>query len=187
MKKILFSLALAAIALSAAAQPRGGANNKPDGPRPGGGEQMRAEKVAYITRALKLTEEEAQKFWIVYDELEEQQMELVKAEKKAYKNLQNAAYPKRRDDGTRPEINEDELTKALAEYLSAKQANTDLKVTNIAKFNKILPKEKVAKLFIAEERFRRQQIKNLGERPSEGAGRGGQRGGHGPQGEMPME
>jgi hypothetical protein len=55
MKRILFLAIFAVLTISVSAQP------------PRGGERIEALKVAYITEILKLTPEEAQQFWPLYN------------------------------------------------------------------------------------------------------------------------
>ena len=54
-----------------------------------------------------------------------------------------------------------ELEKLLDAYLDAQQAQREIDEKASDKFMKVLPVEKVAKLYMAEERFRRRQIHRL--------------------------
>ena len=66
--------------------------------------------------------------------------------------------------------------KSLDKYLSAKKKIQDLDNDAVKKYSKVLPKEKVARLVLSEERFRHNQIGKFGH--------GGQhpQGGHRPHG-----
>ena len=157
MKKlvsIMLSLSIAAVMF---AQPQ-------DGKRPQHGaqdfEKIKAERVAFITSEVGLTAQEAEKFWPVYNEIEEQQQALMKAERQAYKELNKVL-----EEGGNVQA-------ALDNYLKAKQENKNLHVANAKKYQKVLSAEKTAKLFTCEEKFRRQQIGKLGGRAPEGKGRG---------------
>ena len=54
-----------------------------------------------------------------------------------------------------------EIEKLLDAYLDAQQAQREIDDKASDKFMKVLPVEKVAKLYMAEERFRRKQIHRL--------------------------
>ncbi len=58
MKRIILTFLFVLLAKMFFAQPKGGAQR---------GERIEALKVAYITQALKLTAEEAQKFWPIFN------------------------------------------------------------------------------------------------------------------------
>ena len=166
MKK-LFTITLAVcIAAVAFAQPRGGQHErggKPDF------DKIRAEKVAYITSEVGLTSKEAEAFWPVYNRIEEDQQQLMKAEREASKALHKA-------------LAEGQDTKALLDaYLKAKDANVNLQVKNVKDYRKILPEEKVAKFYVCEEKFLRNQLGKLGgdRGPAHGRGHGDVRRGRG--------
>lgn len=142
----LFAAAFAAFALlsiTSYAQPKG-ENWK---------ERMMSEKIAFITMELSLTPEESQAFWPVYNQIEQEKEEAQKEVKNAYRALTDAL---KSDSATDKDID-----KLLDEYLAAKQANKDLDKGHVNKFRKVLSSKKVAKLYIAEEKFRRQHIRNM--------------------------
>ncbi|MBO8470739.1 MAG: hypothetical protein IAB82_02965 [Bacteroidetes bacterium] len=114
-------------------------------------EKIMSEKIAFITNAVGLTPEEAQTFWPVYNQLWEERGEAQFAVMKAYKALAEAV------DGNRTK----EVPSLLDTYLSAIKAKDRLDNSCAEKYRKVLPDEKVAKLYVAEERFRRQQIHKL--------------------------
>lgn len=69
MKKIIFLLVIAMFSLKTQAQklPKAdGANQSQKPPKPQDGPNIQGLKIAFITRYLSLTTEEAQKFWPVY-------------------------------------------------------------------------------------------------------------------------
>lgn len=165
MKKILILVASAALAVlpMQAQQPQGQQRGHE---KSGWSERMQAEKVAFLTQYVGLTESEAQAFWPVYNAMEEEGREYAKAEREAFKALNKAVAEK----AEAAEIGK--LTKA---YIEASGKGVD-KQKYFAKFSKILAPEKVAKVFLSEERFRRQQISQL---------RGGEGHHGGPQGGRP--
>ncbi|MBR4827150.1 MAG: hypothetical protein IKZ91_04640 [Bacteroidales bacterium] len=155
MKRLFTVLLAACIAAAAFAQPQGGPGNK-------GGkvdfERIKAEKVAFITSEVGLTAKEAEAFWPIYNKVQDEQAALMKAERSAAKDLRKA-------------VEEGKDTKALLDnYLKAKEANVNLQVRAAKDYKKVLPDEKVAKFYLCEEKFLRNQLGKLG-------GHGGRRGG----------
>ena len=155
MKKIkFFAVALAAFALfsiSSHAQHKGDGNWQ---------ERMMSEKIAFITTELNLSPEEAQVFWPIYNQIAKEQEATQKAVKEALKALK-AAIAEGKDAG--------EIDRLLDEYLIAKQANNTNGKEHADKYRKVLSSEKVAKLYLAEEKFRRMHIRNLSAPKGNGA------------------
>lgn len=154
MKKVISVLcALAVFAAGAFAQGPQGAQ----GPRRGGDngwrERVRAEKVAFLTDEIDLTESEAQVFWPIYNEIQKSQRESFDAVKKAYD-----AMAKGVQDGKTGK----EMDKLVRAYIDAKEKSEGIETKYLNKLLKALPAEKVARYYVAEEKFRHQQIGRLG-------------------------
>ena len=154
MKKVISVLcSLALVAASAIAQPPQG----PQGPRRGGDngwrERVRAEKVAFLTEQVDLTESEAQVFWPIYNEIQKAQRESFDAVQKAY-----AAMAKGVEDGKTGK----DMEKLVHAYIDAKDKSDGIETKYMNKLLKALPAEKVARYYVAEEKFRHQQIGRLG-------------------------
>ena len=113
-------------------------------------EKVRAEQVAFITSELDLTESEAQAFWPVYNDVQKQRREAFQATGEAYKALSEGV------DGN-------DAAALLDKYLNARKASEKVENEAIARYKKVLPVSKVAKLLMAEEKFRQQQIHRLGQ------------------------
>ena len=122
-------------------------------------ERVKSEKIAFITTELDLTPEEAQLFWPVYNQIDKKKVESQKAVTTAYKALQEALKSETATDK--------EIDKLLDDYLEAKLAQKDVSKDDTAKFRKVLPGKKVAKLYVAEEKFRREHLRNIKERHRE--------------------
>lgn len=174
----IFAVALTAFALLSVsrvqAQPQKGTDWQ---------DKIKSEKIGFITAELNLTPEEAQIFWPVYNKIAAEKSELQKKVKEAYGALLKAL---KEDTASEQEIN-----KLLDNYLAAKQAVQDAGKQDAQKFRKVLSGKKVAQLYVAEEKYRRQSIRNLGGQKPFGAPHGGPhkgpQGGHqgGPQGGRP--
>ena len=148
MKNIrFFAVALAAFALfslSTNAQPKAHNNWQ---------ERMMSEKIAFITSELDLSPEEAQAFWPVYNQIAKDQAVKQKNVKEALNALKQALTEGK---------DSKEIDKLLDKYLMAKQENNINCKEFADKYRKVLSSEKVAKLYLSEEKFRRMHIKNLG-------------------------
>jgi Spy/CpxP family protein refolding chaperone len=116
-------------------------------------EKMMSEKIAFITMELSLTPEEAQVFWPVYNQISKEKMESQKAMMKAYHELMKALNEDNASDK--------DIDRLLDAYLAAKQANKEFGKSDADKYRKVLPSKKVAKLYVAEEKFRRHHIRNF--------------------------
>lgn len=110
-------------------------------------------KVGFITQKLNLTTEEAQKFWPVYnrynDELEKSRKQFRGKVLEERKNIDN--------------MTEKEAEKALEDMLAYRTSEVELTRKYTEEFKKVLPAQKVVKLFIAEQEFKRELLKQLKE------------------------
>jgi len=116
-------------------------------------EKVMSEKIAFITTELELTPEEAQVFWPVYNQVTKENNESHKAMMAAYRAMTKAI-----EEGT---ASDKEIGQLLDEYLAAKQKNNNAGNDDVEKYRKVLPAKKVARLYIAEENFRRHHIRNF--------------------------
>ena len=151
MKKV-FSVLCALTVLAACAFAQG------TGPQRRGGdngwrERVRAEKVAFLTEEIDLTESEAQVFWPIYNEIQKTQRDSFEEVKKAYDAMVKGVEEKK---GSK------EMEKLVKAYIDAKEKNEGIETKYLNKLMKALPAEKVARYYVAEEKFRHQQIGRLG-------------------------
>lgn len=133
-------------------------------------EKMQSEKIAFFTAELNLSPEEAQVFWPVYNKIAAEKKELNKAVRTSYKALLEALNS--------DTVTDKEIDKLLDDYLAAKQASKDAGKGDVKEFRKVLSSKKVAKLYVAEEKFRRNQIHRM---------KGGNPEHHGPQHGKPRQ
>jgi tRNA U34 5-carboxymethylaminomethyl modifying enzyme MnmG/GidA len=122
-------------------------------------ENIEAQKVAYITKKIGLTADEAQKFWPVYNQAQKEKQEVRKLRRETTKD-------KKRID----EMTDAEVQKAMDAIFVAKQKELDIDKTYHAKYLTILPAKKVGKLYQAEEEFKRILLERLKESKSGGGG-----------------
>ena len=178
MKKLMVLMsALLVVGAVAYAQPAE-TPKAPKGPRTGQHmEQMRSEKIGFLTERLALTPEEAQVFWPVYNAYEKEVMEagkVVRESRKALRPAKDAAEP-----------TEKEMKARIDDYLKALKAEAEVKAKYNAQFLKVLPAAKVAKLYLAEETFQNKMLREMYKRQAEHHGQPGMRpdGAKGPRGQ----
>ena len=156
MKKVFSVLcALAVLAAGAFAQ---GPQRPGQPPRRGGDdngwrERVRSEKVAFLTQEIDLSESEAQVFWPIYNEIQKAQRESFDAVRAAYEAMEKGVADKKTGK---------EMEKLVQAYIDAKDKSDGIETKYLNKLLKALPAEKVARYYVAEEKFRHQQIGRLG-------------------------
>lgn len=94
------------------------------------------EKNQRLSSLLKLTPEEEQAFFLIFNKIEELQNELASAERNAYDAMCDAL-----------EKGSPDVSRLLAEYVKAKAANTDQHIAQYDRYIKVLPPEKVIRLY----------------------------------------
>ncbi|MBQ3766014.1 MAG: hypothetical protein II874_04685 [Bacteroidales bacterium] len=153
MKKVISILcALTVLAAGAWAQDQQ-QHHRRNGNGNGWRERVRAEKVAFLTQEIDLTESEAQVFWPIYNQIQKEQRESFEAIRQAYEAMEK---------GLKEGKSGKEMEKLVKAYIDAKDKNAGIETKSFNKLMKALPAEKVARYFVAEEKFRHQQIGRLG-------------------------
>ena len=155
MKKVISVLcALVVLSMGAFAQgPQGPGRHPRQGDDNSWRERVRSEKVAFLTQEIDLTESEAQVFWPIYNEIQKAQRESFEAVQKAYMAMEKGVNEKKSGK---------EMEKLVHAYIDAKDKNDGIETKYMNKLLKALPAEKVARYYVAEEKFRHQQIGRLG-------------------------
>ncbi len=105
---------------------------------------LRSQKIAFITQRLNLTIDEAQVFWPVYNELAQKKDQLNKRRKEIAFELRNNwdSFPKQEKENIADEF----------VSLKLKEANMDIEYHE--KFKKVLDIDKVLKLYQTEIAFK---------------------------------
>jgi Zn-dependent protease with chaperone function len=130
-------------------------------------DQREAQKIAFITKTLNLTPEEAQKFWPVHNQYQADKVALRKEQKSAMK----------RDGQKLEELSDADVETMLDNLIVFKQKELDLKKKYHAQYKSILPIKKVAKLYHAEEQYKKRLAQQKQQNRPGGGPRGpGQRG-----------
>lgn len=150
MKKTLFILLISFVLTGTASASH---NNEGDWRQ-----KIMSEKIAFLTMETGITPEEAQVFWPVYNEVSKMKDEAMHEVFKTYMELEKGIAEKKA---------EKEISKLLKSYIDALENQKEVDSDAYEKYIKALPMEKVAKLYVGEEKFRRQHIRKLhaGEKP----------------------
>ena len=151
MKKclIIVTICLASHVFAQQHPPPGGG----DRPQRPGREQVETMKIGFLTQRLNLEPEEAKVFWPVYTKYQD---ELEALRKSRRENLGNTR-------ANFDEMSEKEIEKAVDSELGFRQSELDLLKKYHGQFKQVLPIKKVAKLYKAEEDFKRELLDKLKE------------------------
>jgi Spy/CpxP family protein refolding chaperone len=114
-------------------------------------EQIRALKIAFITDELKLTTDEATKFWPLYNNFEEKQREL--------KQQKIRSYMKRFENSEVEKMSEKEATTLLNQMENTEDEMYQLRKKFVSNLRDVLPPVKIIKLKKVEEDFNRKLLK----------------------------
>lgn len=120
--------------------------------------KLQSEKIAFLSTEIGLTPEEAQAFWPVYNETEAEKDLAMHEVFKAFRELEKAIEEGR---------SEKEIGTLLDKYIKAQETQRDTENKATEKYRKVLPADKVAKLLIGEENFRRHHIRKLHGKPED--------------------
>ena len=115
-------------------------------------QKMMSEKIAFLTTEMGITPEESQAFWPVYNQLNNEKDEAMHRVFDTYRKLSEAIGAGKSGK---------EIEKLLNAYLDAQKKSREIEDAMPEKLMKVLPADKVARFYLAEERFRRHQIHRL--------------------------
>ncbi len=115
-------------------------------------------RIAFLTKYLDLSSEEAQKFWPVYNKMHDE-MKSVFEKDKALKTGKEIK-----------DMTDEELNKFINAHFENDQKMLDIKKKYAEEFKKVLPLQKVALLTDAENEFKRQMIQHAKDKKEGGPG-----------------
>ena len=159
---VIFCLGLSLVSLKA--QPHGG--------RGPGHEQIEAARIAFITEQLNITPEQAQQFWPIFNQYEDQRDELRRSMRGSWQQIRDAES-----------LSDAEAEALVHKLMDMRQKELDLEKAYTEKVLKVLTPQQVVQLDVAEERFKRMVLERLREQRGERdelrrEGRGDRPGGH---------
>lgn len=121
-------------------------------------EKFRAEKISFLTNELNLTPDEAQEFWPVYNQLENERWEAQKHRRELEEQVRDAEES----------MSDRKIVQLTRDYAGSMQKEANMLVEYNEKFLDILPPGKVLRLYKAENEFRFQMIKKFRDRKRNG-------------------
>ncbi|MFG6685530.1 hypothetical protein ACGK9U_03040 [Mariniflexile sp. HNIBRBA6329] len=110
------------------------------------GDKIKTLKIAYITEKLNLSEKEAQKFWPIYNEFEEENS-----------NLRRQSYETRKKTDLNT-ISEEEALQLLKKIRMNEEKRDKLKSEFINNLMKVIPAKKIILLHKVEDDFKRKMF-----------------------------
>jgi len=116
-------------------------------------EQIKALKIAYITDELKLTPEEASKFWPLFNAYEEKQ--------KNFRKERIRSFMDQSDTGDIDKMTEKEAASILNDIENSEEEAFQNRKKFVASLKPILPASKILKLKKAEEGFNKKLLKQF--------------------------
>jgi len=116
-------------------------------------EQIKAYKIAFITEKLQLTPEEAQVFWPVYNQHEKERDEELIAFRKRFDFEPHEIM----------DLSEQEAEQFIDERIEHEQQLLDLRKKYHIQLKEVISPKKVMILYEAENEFRKELLKKLGE------------------------
>jgi Spy/CpxP family protein refolding chaperone len=120
-------------------------------------EEYKAMKIAYFTENLGLTPQEAQKFWPLYNQYEQE-----KAEFRRNRMDRSKEFAVKVD-----QLSEKEAEEIIDKHIENRQKELDLDVQFNTDLKKILPAKKIMKLYITEVQFREYILRQIREHRDE--------------------
>lgn len=113
-------------------------------------DKVRAEKIAFLTSEMDLTPDEAAKFWPLYNQFEKMRDEAFRSSRESFVKLQEAVEGGKKN-----------VSAALDAYIKTYSAAEGIDQQAVEAYKKVISVDKIAKLYIGEEKFRRNQIQRL--------------------------
>lgn len=114
-------------------------------------EKIERLKIAYITSELDLTSAESEKFWPVYNEMDDKIKELRKGNRKLEEDIR-LNFSK---------LTDEEAKKKLTAILENEEREAKIKIESSAQFMTLLGAKRTLKLLSLEKQFRRELLERL--------------------------
>lgn len=110
-------------------------------------ERIESMRVAYITRTLDLSSEQAQQFWPLYNEMQKE----LRANREKVADTEDSPM----------ELTEEEAEKKLDAWINQLEAEVNILKSYQSRFDEILDKRQVLALYQAENQFKRQMLRRV--------------------------
>jgi len=123
-------------------------------------EKIKTLKVAFITERLNLTSEEAQTFWPIYNEHEEN-IESIKRKERVEIRGKLMDFEN---------LSEQEANSLLQQLIALEQEKQELNISYIKRMSDVISSKKTFLLIKAEEDFKKRLLKQIQQRRQKGGG-----------------
>jgi Spy/CpxP family protein refolding chaperone len=120
-------------------------------------EKVEAMKIGFITQQMDLTPEEAQKFWPVYNQMNNEIESLRKERQLSRENVKDNFET----------MTDPEFEKLINDEIASRQKEFDIQKKYVAQFKAVVPIKKVAQFYRAEEQFKRKLLEKIQEKKQE--------------------
>lgn len=117
-------------------------------------EKIKAQRIAFFTEKLNLTQQEAEKFWPVYNDYNNRK-DMITSESR---NL--SIFVARNSDN----MSDTEVNESMEKFIDLENQEHKLFIEYHYKYLEILPPRKVMKLYIAETQFKQYLLNQLRDR-----------------------
>ena len=117
-------------------------------------DKAEAMKIGFITNRLSLTQDEAKKFWPVYNQFQDELSSL----------RQKRRGDRREAKQDFDQLSDKEVEKVGDDEIVFRQSELDIIKKYHAQFKQVLPIKKVARLYQAEEDFKKELLRQLKDR-----------------------
>jgi len=117
-------------------------------------EKVEAMKIGFITQQMNLTPEEAQKFWPVYNQMNNE-LESLRKDRQLARDNAKINFEVMTDA---------EVDKLINDEITSRQKELDVQKKYVTQFKAVLPVKKVAQFYRAEEQFKRKLLEKIQEK-----------------------
>jgi Spy/CpxP family protein refolding chaperone len=121
--------------------------------------QLENAKIAFITNRVTLTQEQAQKFWPLYNEFSARRRELNRSGRMLRRDITEG-------------MSDQQIRDNITQSFTMRQQELNLEKEYFEKFQKVITLRQVAQLFLAERDFTKEVIRRVADRRGGGAGLG---------------
>ncbi|QIX60161.1 hypothetical protein FY528_01420 [Hymenobacter lutimineralis] len=113
--------------------------------------QLENAKIAYLTDKLALTQDQAQRFWPVYNEYSDKRRDLNRRQRQLRTDNPDA-------------LTDQQLRDNIRQVLALRQQEVDLEKDYVERFQKVISLRQTARLFIAERQFTKEVLQRVADR-----------------------
>ena len=114
-------------------------------------ERFNAQRIAFFTERLRLTPEEAQTFWPVYNEYQDEKSKIIEKRRELTRTLLE----------NQRTLSDDKIEELGDEYVATVIEEAELLRTYHARFKEVLPAQKVPRIYQTETQFKNYLLRQI--------------------------